>query len=143
MNIELYECQVWDSVTGEWSRITVAASGASPDMDYEKLAVIGQEINRAVSTKIGEEEDAWIMMDTHALMASGETVVMIQLRAKDSDDISVIMAVQVPAEETGVIHAAPAINEGCNHRWEGGADGNPERCIMCGLSFTRYVHSCY
>lgn len=46
------------------------------------------------------------------------------------------------AEALGqAVHVTPAIDEGCDHEWEG-ADGNPEQCSKCGLSFTRYVHSC-
>lgn len=41
-----------------------------------------------------------------------------------------------------VVHVAPAIDEDCDHDWEGGADGNPERCSKCGLSFMRFIHSC-
>lgn len=46
------------------------------------------------------------------------------------------------AEALGLeVHVTPAIDEECDHKWEG-ADGNPERCSKCGLSFTRYIHSC-
>jgi len=46
------------------------------------------------------------------------------------------------AEALGhAVHVTPAIDEKCDHKWEG-ADGNPERCGKCGLSFMRYVHSC-
>ena len=39
-------------------------------------------------------------------------------------------------------HLTPAINEECDHAWEGCADMSQERCSKCGLSFKRYVHSC-
>jgi hypothetical protein len=41
-----------------------------------------------------------------------------------------------------VVHITPKIDEECDHDWEDGADGNPERCSKCGLSFMRFVHSC-
>ena len=45
-------------------------------------------------------------------------------------------------EEGVVFHVTPAINEGCDHSWIDGEDGNPERCVKCGLSFTRYIFCC-
>lgn len=47
-------------------------------------------------------------------------------------------------------HVTPATDCECKgphhrhryHEWENGEDGSPERCGKCGLSFTRYVHSC-
>lgn len=41
------------------------------------------------------------------------------------------------------VHVTPAIaiDEKCDHDWEDGSDG-PDSCRKCGLSFTRYVHSC-
>ena len=46
-----------------------------------------------------------------------------------------------------VTHAIDGECKGPHHRhryheWENGEDGSPERCGKCGLSFTRYVHSC-
>ena len=48
----------------------------------------------------------------------------------------------VDGEELVVVHVTPAIDEDCNHDWAEGEDGNPERCIKCGISFTRYIHCC-
>ena len=47
------------------------------------------------------------------------------------------------AEEGVVFHVTPAIKEGCDHNWIDGEDGNPERCVKCGMSFTRYIFCCY
>lgn len=46
-------------------------------------------------------------------------------------------------DSAGVVafHVTPAIDENCVHDWGEGADGNPEQCVKCGLSFIRYVHS--
>jgi hypothetical protein len=46
------------------------------------------------------------------------------------------------SQTADVMHLTPAIDEKCDHDWEDGADGNPERCSKCGLSFMRYVHCC-
>ena len=46
-------------------------------------------------------------------------------------------------EESVVFHVTPAIKEGCDHNWIDGEDGNPERCVKCGMSFTRYIFCCY
>ena len=46
------------------------------------------------------------------------------------------------AEALGMtVFLTPALVEDCDHEWEG-ADGNPERCSKCGLSFMRFIHSC-
>lgn len=45
-------------------------------------------------------------------------------------------------EGAKLVHVTPAINEECDHDWREGADGNPEQCTKCGLSFTRYIHCC-
>ncbi len=41
-----------------------------------------------------------------------------------------------------VMHVTPAIDETCDHDWIDGADGNPEYCGKCKLSFTRYIFCC-
>jgi hypothetical protein len=92
-NLIEYECQVWDSVTHEWARVTVVAEEPGTPVDYENVAKIGEQINKAVSTALEEEDGAWIMTDAHAMTADGEQVVMVQLRALTGDDISVILAV--------------------------------------------------
>lgn len=91
-----YDCQVWDSVTHEWSKITAVAEKPKHPVDYENVAKIGEQLNKAVSTAMDEEEDAWILTDAHLLSASGEMVMMVQLRSLTGDDISVIMAVRAP-----------------------------------------------
>lgn len=45
-------------------------------------------------------------------------------------------------EGTVLVHVSPAIDETCEHVWADGADGNPEQCTTCGLSFIRYIHCC-
>ncbi len=92
-NLINYDCQVWDSVTHEWSRVTVVAEEPRQPADSEEVARIGEQINKAVSTAFEEEEGAWILTDAHLLSASGERVLMVQLRALTGDDISVILAV--------------------------------------------------
>ena len=48
-----------------------------------------------------------------------------------------------------LVHVTPAIDESCDHDWhdEDGIDCNasrrdPDHCVKCGLSFTRYIHCC-
>ena len=41
-----------------------------------------------------------------------------------------------------VIHQLQKIDEMCNHDWSEDADGNPERCNKCGISFIFYLHLC-
>ena len=43
---------------------------------------------------------------------------------------------------TKLVHATPAINEDCPHEWAEGEDGNPSHCVLCGLSFTRFIFCC-
>ena len=50
--------------------------------------------------------------------------------------------VMIDGEEATVMHVTPAIDETCDHDWRDGADGNPEQCTKCGISFTRYIHCC-
>jgi hypothetical protein len=93
MNTTKFECQVWDSVTGEWSWITVDVPSRVADTS-EPVAAQAQMINEAVSVQMDEERGAWVLTDSHVLWAVGNEVLLIQLRALTSDDISVIMAVR-------------------------------------------------
>lgn len=88
------DCQVWDSVTGEWSRVTAVVPD-SGQRDHEGMRSISEDINSRVSIALGEEPDAWIVMDAHALNAAGDEVILVQLRNKSGPPaISVIIAVR-------------------------------------------------
>lgn len=91
----VFDCQMWDSVTGEWERVTVDVPERAGDTT-EPVAEQAQAINEAISIQLDEDPRAWVLTDSHTMQASGEEVLMIQLRALASDDISVIMAVRVP-----------------------------------------------
>lgn len=93
-----YDCQVWDSVTHEWTRCMVEAPEPPAPADGEQIAAFGNELQERVSIAMDEDPGAWILTDCHRLSAAGETVFMIQLRALVGDDISVIMAVETTAE---------------------------------------------
>lgn len=97
MNEATYDCQVWDSVTHEWARVTVQVpSPVSPLFrDSEREQELGLSLNEAVSLKLDEERDAWILKESNTMSAAGEEVVMIQLWSKaNPNDFSVIMAVR-------------------------------------------------
>lgn len=92
-----YDCQVWDSVTHEWSRITVEVpTPVGPRFRFsEQEQELGLAINIAVSEKTCEDPDAWILKESHTMSAAGEEVVMVQLWSKaHPDDFSIIMAVR-------------------------------------------------
>ncbi len=138
-----YDCQVWDSVSHEWARLTVKVpTPLGPRFrDTEREQELGLSLNIAVSEEMGEDRDAWILKESNTMHASGEEVVMLQLWSKaNKDDFSVVLAVRDFQNE--VVHISPAINEECSHEWACDETGNPEQCTKCGLSFTRYVHCC-
>jgi hypothetical protein len=97
---QLYDCQVWDSVTGEWDRVLVGVElpEGEGDLGHSEVAnKLGQAINEAVSIAKGEAVGDWHLQECHVMRAGGEQVVMIQLFGL-RDDISVIMAVNVTKE---------------------------------------------
>lgn len=51
--------------------------------------------------------------------------------------------VNIEGEEWTAEHVTPAVDETCQHEWKGGDEGDPEYCMKCGLSFTRYIFSCF
>lgn len=45
-----------------------------------------------------------------------------------------------------MVHITPAIDEGCQHDWPEDESGQTDMygfCEKCGLSFQRYIHSCF
>lgn len=90
-----FDCQVWDSVTGEWTFWSQVGVPARISNFSEPVAEQAQAINEAVSVLSDEEPDAWILTDSHVMSAAGEEVMIIQLRGLNYSDISVIMAVRV------------------------------------------------
>lgn len=57
------------------------------------------------------------------------------------ESIATDMDAKAQIDGTVTVHVTPSIDETCNHDWEDGSDG-PDSCRKCGLSFTRYIHSC-
>jgi hypothetical protein len=95
---QLYDCQVWDSVTGEWDRVLVAVELPEGDLGHSEVAnKLGQAINEAVSIAKGEAVEDWHLQECHVMRASGEQVIMVRLFGLH-DDISVILAVNVTKE---------------------------------------------
>ena len=93
METTMYDCQVWDSVTGEWGKISVEVASRNCS-SYECLMVLAQSINEEVSVSTDEDRGAWILTDVHRMAVSGEEVIMAELRALASFDISLIVAVR-------------------------------------------------
>lgn len=96
IELNYFDCQVWDSATGEWTFLQQVEVPARASDFSEPVATQAQAINEAVSVLSDEEPGAWILSDSHIMQAAGEEVMMIQLRSLATDDISVIMAVRVP-----------------------------------------------
>ena len=91
-----YECQVWDSVTGEWNWVSVEVEVPEGDLGHSEVVnKLGQAINEAVSIAQDEAVEECHLQECHVIRAAGEQVVMVQLFGLQGD-ISVIMAVRVP-----------------------------------------------
>lgn len=90
-----FDCQVWDSVTHEWSRVVIEGIPvpSSRPLDSEQQTKLGQAINEAVSITMDEDPQAWFVYAATVMNAAGEEVVMVELR-NTAGDISVVLAVR-------------------------------------------------